>query len=105
MGGICVQCADFNGEDKSCSALSGVLEGLRRRITSDTEVMVALARLEALVAAPLNEFQLLAADAELLLPHLRLYREELRIQLGHPVPAEAPDLDWDADSDSVEAKW
>jgi len=109
MGGIAVQCADFTGEDKSCSALSGVLEGLRRRITSGAEVMAALARLEALTAAPLNEFQLLSTDAGLLLPHLLLYREELRLQLGDPVPAEAPDLDWDASANSVQmnvqAKW
>jgi hypothetical protein len=57
MSGIDVLCGDFSGGDKSCSALGGVAIGVHKHLGTDAATVEAFARLEALIAAPLNEFE------------------------------------------------
>lgn len=104
MSGIDVMCGDFSGGDKSCSALSGVAIGLREHLGNDAAVVEAFARLEALIAAPLNEFEITHVDAALLQPSVQAYRDELCAQLGNLAPEEGPDFDFDAGLNQVQAK-
>lgn len=105
MSGIDVLCGDFSGGDKSCSALGGVAIGVHKHLGTDAATVEAFARLEALIAAPLNEFEITHIDAALLHPSIRAYRDELCSQLGNLAPEEGPDFDFEAGLNQVEAKW
>ena len=105
MGGIYVECDDFYGEDKSCSALKGVVEALRARSDLGAEARKAIERLATHINQPIGEFSITSTDVSVLLPHFRAYFDELRTKLNGPPPEEAPDYDFKAGLDLTEAKW
>ena len=104
MSGIDVACGSFHGEDKSCSALEGVVQALRDRLELGSPASASLDRLEAVVAQPVNEFGLSARDAAALFPFFKAYFEDLRAKLGNPSPEEGPDIDFQRGGDQVAAK-
>jgi hypothetical protein len=105
MSGIDVGCGSFQGSDKSCSALEGVVQRLRRRIALTSPARAALDRLEATMAQADNYFDIPASDALLLYPAFKAYFEEQRIELGDPEPEQAPDIDYRRGGNQVDAKW
>jgi hypothetical protein len=82
LGGIYISCGTFSGEDKSGSALWGVLGGMRA--IADTGALAAIARLDANWEVASTYMLIDPDDAAALLPSLRLYRTELE-QLIAPI--------------------
>jgi hypothetical protein len=105
MSGIDVGCGTFTGGDKSCSALEGVLQRLHGRIDPGSPAQAALDRLETAMTQSDNYFDILASDAALLFPFFNAYFEEQRVELGNPVPKEAPDIDYRRGGNQVDAQW
>lgn len=104
MSGGYISCGEFNGEDKSGSAYSGVLADLQTlgsgRYAQLVEPLARdLANCEESVEIP----QHVAAS---LLPVLREYRGVLEVELGDiRDPFEAIDHDEELGLDSSDAKW
>src|SRR5687768_17549245 len=107
MGGGYISCGKFLGEDKSGSAIAGVLRGIPT-VLSETEAaafrsvigepsLAAVARSQALELPP-------RLTARLIEP-LRIYHEHLRVVLGGPDPGEAPELDRAQGLNMIDAKY
>ena len=108
MSGGYIHCGEFSGDDKSGSAISGVLEALPECVADDMRGEFA-----DTVSIPLAEYLEAAEDhfliepemsAQLIEPVDRLY-ERYGNELGHPEPFEALQLDDDRGLDPTEAKW
>lgn len=83
MGGINVYCGSFQGDDKSCSAFQGVLEGMGE-IGSGPERTI-IARIEAdLLDKDRDHLLVEPGDARLLLPLLRRYAAFVQSKLVIP---------------------
>jgi hypothetical protein len=85
LGGIYIDCGSFSGEDKSGSAILGVLEGMQPM--ADPTVRVILAHLSERVQIMLQTqaptvTEIHPNDASALLPDLRRYRAKLEKRLG-----------------------
>ena len=85
MGGIYIDCGTFAGEDKSGSAILGVLEGMQPM--ADTATRAVLAQLCEKVTVMLQTqtptvTQISPNDALTLLPDVRRYRVKLEQRLG-----------------------
>jgi len=107
MGGGYISCGDFLGEDKSGSAISGVFEALEPLLSAEaSDVMERLnADVEQRFDEGEQEFRIPPPLAALLVEPLERYQQELGARLGHPDPAEAPDLDRASGLDPIDAKW
>ena len=108
MGGGYISCGGFMGDDKSGSALSGVLRDIPK-ILSQAEAVafqtnVAAPLLEAIQSGE-QEFQVPPSTVSLLAGPLARYHAHLDEALGHPVPCEAPELDRQRGMDMTDAKW
>ena len=102
MGGLYVQCAEYGGDDKSMSAISGVLTAVAESLSGGDRAAFELA-FAPLIAGDIDEegVTLGAQHVALLEAPLQAYYEALGEKLGHPEPWEAPELD----VGSVDAKY
>ncbi|MCA9544907.1 MAG: hypothetical protein KC613_10970 [Myxococcales bacterium] len=102
MGGLYVQCGEYGGEDKSMSAISGVLGAIAEGLSGADKAAFMLA-FRPLIDGDVDEegVELGAEHVRLLEAPLRAYYAALGEKLGHPEPWEAPDLD----GGSVDAKY
>src|SRR3989442_9193282 len=108
MGGGYISCAGFMGEDKSGSAISGVLRDIPK-VLSEAEA----AAFRQCVVDPLletihkgtRELEILPSTVSLLIGPLGRYHAHLDEALGHPHPYEAPELDRQRGMDMTDAKW
>jgi hypothetical protein len=96
------------GDDKSGSALSGVLSDMLR-VLSDAEAdafykQVYRPLLEAIENGE-QEIQIDANSVSALVGPLGRYHAELDKELGHPIPCEAPEIDRQRGMDMTRAKW
>jgi hypothetical protein len=85
MGGIYIECGTFAGEDKSGSAILGVLEGMQPM--ADPTARVVMTQLTERVKTMLQSrastiTQISPNDALVLLPDVRRYRANLEQRLG-----------------------
>ncbi len=85
MGGIYIDCGSFAGEDKSGSAILGVLESMQQM--ADPTVRAILAQLSERVQIMLQTqastvTEIHPNEASALLPDLRRYRAKLEQRLG-----------------------
>jgi hypothetical protein len=82
LGGIYISCGAFAGQDKSGSALEGVLAGMHP--IAGKYALAAITRLKASLETASSHALIAPDDAAALLPCLRRYRTELE-QLISPV--------------------
>jgi hypothetical protein len=82
MGGINICCGSFEGEDKSGSAIEGVLSGING--TATTAERMIIDRLTAAILEVEDHLLIEPEDARLLLPILRQYAARLDAQLANP---------------------
>ena len=108
MAGGYIHCGEFSGEDKSGSAIAGVLDALTVCVP-DTDRMHFVTTIlnpirEAIEEA--NDHILIESDiaARIRSPVDDLYKR-LGEELGHPQPWDAPQFDEDQGLDPTEAKW
>ena len=96
------------GEDKSGSAISGVLRELLAILppaeAAAFQKKVSSPVLEAMEGGE-QEVEITPAAVSLLLEPLRRYHAHLDKTLGHPHPYEAPELDRKRGMDMTDAKW
>jgi len=108
MGGGYISCGEFMGEDKSGSAISGVLRDMATMLSpaegAAFQKHVAGPVLEAMHRGE-QEIEIPPAAASLLLGPLARYHTHLDATLGHPHPYDAPELDRKRGMDMTEAKW
>ncbi len=109
MGGIYISCGEYFGEDKSGSAIEGVLAALLEQLAPADRAPFQAA-LAPLFEGDIDEMGVeLGAEAVAALEGpLRTYYEALGAKLGHPEPWEAPDLDAQGAQGvqgAVDAKW
>lgn len=108
MAGGYIQSGAFMGNDKSGSAISGVLDALAeftpvagRSIFVETVISPLREALNGCQAHILIE----ASLAERLIPALEAFNARIGEELGYPKPWEAPQKDNEAGLDPIEAKW
>ena len=82
MGGINIYCGNFEGEDKSGSAVEGVLSGVEEM--AYTLQRTTIARIKAALLEADDHMVIAPGDARLLLPLLRQYSTSLDAQLVTP---------------------
>jgi hypothetical protein len=85
LGGIYIECGSYAGEDKSGSAILGVLEGMQPM--ADPTIRLILAQLSERVQIMLQTqassvTEIHPNDTSALLPDLRRYRAKLERRLG-----------------------
>jgi hypothetical protein len=84
LGGIYIDCGTFAGEDKSGSAILGVLEGMQ--LMADTATRAVLEQLieqvEVMLQTNTPTVQISPNDALVLLSDVRRYRAKLEQRLG-----------------------
>lgn len=107
MGGGYISCGKFLGEDKSGSAIAGVLRGIPTVLPEAEGAIFRSAIGDPLLAAvgrsqPLEIPPKLAAQ---LIEPLRIYHEHLRVVLGDPDPGDAPELDRERGLRMTDAKY
>lgn len=108
MGGGYIHCGDFSGEDKSCSAISGVFEELpsvlpaNKRAAFDAEI---LAPLRSDLEANGDYFLIPPEVSVQLLPVAESLLNQYRAKYGDSEVWDVMELDEAAGLDSVEAKW
>jgi hypothetical protein len=108
MGGGYISCGEFMGEDKSGSALPGVLRDIPKVLSSaeaaDFRKQVAGPLMEAMGRGE-QEVEVSATTVSLLLAPLARYHAHLDETLGHPHPHDAPELDRQRGMNMTDAKW
>jgi hypothetical protein len=82
MGGINIYCGSFEGEDKSGSAVEGVLSGMDEMASGPQRS--AIARVKSALLEGEDHALIEPGDARLLLPLLRQYGGHLDAQLALP---------------------
>lgn len=82
MSGGYISCGTFHGDDKSGSALQGVLEGLKA--LEDARYSEIVARLREELDQATGEVQIDVGTAAILAPAIRTYREAIEAELGGP---------------------
>jgi hypothetical protein len=82
MGGINIYCGSFEGEDKSGSAVEGVLNGIEEMASAPQRTAIGTIRTGLLEGE--DNLLIEPADARLLLPLLRQYSDRLDAQLVVP---------------------
>jgi hypothetical protein len=82
MSGINIFCGDFEGEDKSGSAVEGVLNGIARMASAPEQATIS--RLRSALQEGEDHALIEPADARQLLPLLRQYAAEIDAQLAAP---------------------
>jgi hypothetical protein len=82
MGGINICCGSFEGEDKSGSAIEGVLNGIEGTATAPERTIIG--RLKAAILEVEDHLLIEPDDARVLLPILRQYTARLDAQLAIP---------------------
>ena len=82
MGGINIYCGSFEGEDKSGSAVEGVLDGVEQMASAPERATIG--RIRAALQAGEDHALIEPADARLLLPTLRQYAVRLDAELSTP---------------------
>jgi hypothetical protein len=83
MGGINVYCGSFQGDDKSCSAFQGVLEGMDGMGSGPERSIIARIRAD-LLDEDRDHLLVEPAEARLLLPLLRRYAALVQSRLAIP---------------------
>ncbi|ELP30120.1 hypothetical protein Q31b_50170 [Novipirellula aureliae] len=108
MGGGYIQCDDFCGDDKSGSAMSGVLEELPSQL-SDSERETFVNELIAPLQRQLDEtgeyFLIPPASSKRLLPVVDSLYDNYRQRFGDADVWDAIELDDESGLDPIEAKW
>jgi hypothetical protein len=82
MGGINIYCGGFEGEDKSGSAVEGVLNGIEEMASAPERT--AIGRIRTALQDGEDHTLIQPEDARLLLPTLRQYAARLDAQLAIP---------------------
>lgn len=82
MGGINIYCGSFSGDDKSGSAVEGVLAGMEAM--ASTHEVEAIARVKSALEDASDHILIEPDEARLLLPLLRRYSAEVDGQLAVP---------------------
>lgn len=82
MGGINIYCGSFEGEDKSGSAVEGVLNGIAEMASAPERTTIG--RVRAALQDGEDHTLIEPEDARLLLPILRQYAARLDAQLATP---------------------
>lgn len=106
MGGIYIQCGSFEGEDKSCSAIDGVLEDLV--LNADASQRDVIARIERSLNGGEEHLEIDAADAKSLLSLVTRYKSDILSRIAPTTdPFEQIQLDHRADPalDPTDAKY
>src|SRR5215467_6233787 len=106
MGGGYISCGDFEGEDKSGSAINGVFDAIASMLPAEERRQWQSNFLAAL-EGNLEEQQMIIPSqlVRLLIDPLRAYYADLGAKLGNPHPADAPIMDFQRGLNPTEAKW
>ena len=108
MGGGYIQCDDFSGDDKSGSAMSGVLEELPSQLP-ESERDAFFNELISPLHCQLDEtgeyFLIPPASSKRLLPVVDSLFEKYRLRFGDANIWDAVELDDESGLDPIEAKW
>lgn len=108
MGGGYIQCGDFLGNDKSGSAISGLIDALPKFAPAEDRrsfVKSVIAPLRESLANTHEYILIEPTIAARLIIALEIFNSHVGQELGFPEPSEAPDKDREAGLDPTEAKW
>ena len=108
MGGGYIQCDDFSGDDKSGSAMSGVLEELPSQVSElerGTFVNEVIVPLQTQLGETGEYFLIPPATSKRLLPAVESLFDEYRQRLGDVEVWDAIEMDDESGLDSIQAKW
>lgn len=108
MGGGYIQCDDFCGDDKSGSAMSGVLGELPSQLPEserDTFVNELIAPLQRQLDETGEYFLIPPASSKRLLPVVDSLYDNYRQRFGDADVWDAIELDDESGLDPIEAKW
>lgn len=108
MSGGYINCADFTGDDKSCSAISGVFEELPSVLPEfERDVFVAevIQPLQDQLEETGEYFLINQATSERLLRPVDMLYEEYRKRFGDSEVWDAVELDHASGMNPVQAKW
>ena len=108
MGGGYIQCDDFCGDDKSGSAMSGVLEELPSQLSEserETFVNELIAPLQRQLDETGEYFLIPPASSKRLLPVVDSLYDNYRQRFGDADVWDAIELDDESGLDPIEAKW
>jgi len=103
MGGLHISCGDFEGEDKSCSAIFGVITEIRK-VCEQAQVLQALEAMQAKIEED-GYFEMTPKQAEILQPAITDYHSTLVQTFVGLEPHEAIDADEAAGIDPGAAKY
>jgi hypothetical protein len=106
MGGVYIECGSFAGEDKSCSAIEGVLEDMA--LEADAPQRDAIARIEGSLNSGEEHVEIDATDAQSLLSLVSRYRSDLLRRIApitDPFEQIERDLQANPDLDPTAAKY
>jgi hypothetical protein len=108
MSGGYIHCAGFSGDDKSGSAITGVLDSLGECMPESDRAAFHDAVLNPICKAIREASDHILIEAEIV-GRLKSPLDELYSRLGseldHPEPSDAPQFDDDQGLDPIEAKW
>ena len=108
MGGGYIHCGGFLGNDKSGSAISGLVAALPQYVSTAVRTDFENSIIDPLRAA-LDDCQdhilIDPSTAERLIPGLQGFIDRVGRDLGFPEPWDAPGKDKEAGLDQTEAKW
>ena len=108
MGGGYIQCGDFLGNDKSGSAISGLLDALPEFAPAEDRrsfVEMAIAPLREALANGREYILIEPTIAARLIATLEGFNSRVGRELGFPEPSDAPAKDQEAGLEPTEAKW
>ena len=108
MGGGYIQCDDFCGDDKSGSAMSGVLEELPSQLPDserDTFINELIAPLQRQLDETGEYFLIPPASSKRLLPVVDSLYDNYRQRFGDADVWDAIEQDDESGLDPIEAKW
>jgi hypothetical protein len=104
MSGGNIMCGEFVGNDKSGSALSGVLDNLLE-LAKKEKLIEVIRQLQSSMEEGEDHLLIDPELAAILLPAVNAYHKKLKTELGDVDPASIIELDDTDDVDPVEAKW
>jgi hypothetical protein len=108
MAGGYIRCCDFEGSDKSGSAISGLIDSLPEFVSkaeshSFTEAVTG--PLRSALEDCQDHILIEPSIAQRLIPALENFNARIGLELGFPEPCDAPEKDQEAGLDSIDAKW
>lgn len=108
MGGGYIQCDDFSGDDKSGSAISGVLEELPSQVPEserNTFINELILPLQTQLYETGEYFQIPPAASMRLLPVVESLFDKYRLQYGDADVWDVIEMDDESGLDPIKAKW